>query len=176
MCLVRGWSVGSALLFLAYAGVHQADWSLVSDEHWLLPLHTGPVLPGQWGGPEGESQRPPPRPMGLCCSWCAYGPSSDVCSSGSAVLPGGSNRGGEGGVSDQTDGQRGGRGCSQQPQIAVLQQGAHTHSQELPLLKPRVAAAGNKLWIQSGAAITGGRWFARARDPVSFSGYNGGRE
>lgn len=52
----------------------------------------------------------------------------------------------------------------------------HTHSQELPLVKPRVAAAGNKLWIQSGAAITGGRWFARARDPVSFSGYNGGRE
>lgn len=38
-------------------------------------------------------------------------------------------------------------------------------------------AAGSQLCvIQSGAAIAGGRGFARAGDPVSFSGYNRGRE
>lgn len=55
-------------MFAAHAGVRQADWPLVSGEHWLLPLHAGPVLPGQRGGPEGESQ-PPPRLVGVC--WTA---------------------------------------------------------------------------------------------------------
>lgn len=48
-----------------------------------------------------------------------------LSSLGSAVFPGGSDGGGEGGVSDETDGQRGGAGCRIQPQITVLQQGTH---------------------------------------------------
>lgn len=54
------WLFGEALAqrWFAYAGVHQADRALVSDQHRLLPLHAGPVLPGQRGGPEGESQGP----------------------------------------------------------------------------------------------------------------------
>lgn len=48
---------------------------------------------------------------------------SPLCSSGSAVFPGGGDGGGEGGVPDETDEQRG-RGGRRQHQAAVLQQGA----------------------------------------------------
>lgn len=37
------------------AGVREADQPLVSGERGLLPLCSGSVLPGQWGGAEGES-------------------------------------------------------------------------------------------------------------------------
>lgn len=39
------------------------------------------------------------------------------------MFPGGGGRGGEGGVPDEADGQRGGGGGRVQPQITVLQQG-----------------------------------------------------
>lgn len=51
-------------------------------------------------------------------------------SSGSAVFPGGSDGGGEGGVPDETDGQRGGGACCIQPQITLLQQGTERLMEE----------------------------------------------
>ncbi len=120
----------SHLCFLC-AGVREADWSLVSGEHRFLSLHAWTVLSGQRGGPEGESQQ---SDLYIWCrfvtphleagpedllthhfSWCSV-------SSGSAVFPGGSDGGGEGGVPDETDGHWGGGGCIH-PQITVLQQG-----------------------------------------------------
>lgn len=89
--------------FLLCAGVHQADRTLVSGEHWLLSLHVGSVLPGQWGRSEGESQQTPDSNL-LLQDHMNYGVTRfPPFSPGSAVFPGGRDRGGEGGVPDETD-------------------------------------------------------------------------
>lgn len=77
---------------------------------------------------DGEGQKVSPSEPSLQAGWALVWSSSPVFPVGSAVLPGGCDRGGEGGVPDQADGQRGGGGCSHQPQITLLQQGAHTRS------------------------------------------------
>lgn len=72
-----------------------------------------------------------------CCCWCRTCWSVTpypLSSSGSAVFPGGSDRGGEGGVPHKTDRQRGGGGgggyCVQS-QIKVLQQGTRIWSSNI---------------------------------------------
>lgn len=109
---------------------------------------------------------------------------SPLCSSGPAVFPGGGDGGGEGGVPDETDEQRGRGGCRQH-QAAVLQQGACGPfrvkafwlicfiGQQVELtVCARVCAA--RGFVCVGAPLAGGRGFARAGHPVGLTGHRGG--